>query len=65
MAKLCKKQCVIRLTPTEFSFINVYNIREGMHMDFRIHKVGYFNLFIFYKLNFNSTQSIISFIMSC
>uniref|UniRef100_A0A183CDS4 Checkpoint protein n=1 Tax=Globodera pallida TaxID=36090 RepID=A0A183CDS4_GLOPA len=47
VSKLCRKRCVVRVTPNEFSFVNVYNVREGMHVHLRIHKDHLFNSWSF------------------
>jgi hypothetical protein len=44
VAKLCRKRVVVRITPNEFSFVNIYSLREGICLDFRLLKVLYFNI---------------------
>ncbi|KAL3090893.1 hypothetical protein niasHS_007268 [Heterodera schachtii] len=54
VSKLCRKRAVVRITPNEFSFVNVYNVREGMHVDFRIHKDNLFNSWSFDGLSLDN-----------
>uniref|UniRef100_A0A915M850 Checkpoint protein n=1 Tax=Meloidogyne javanica TaxID=6303 RepID=A0A915M850_MELJA len=46
-SKICRKRIVVRITPNEFSFVNVYSIREGICLDFRLLKDQLFCSWVF------------------
>jgi len=46
VSRICRKKCVVRLTSNDMSFLNSYNIREGVAMDFRILREDVFATYI-------------------
>ncbi|KAL7079014.1 hypothetical protein ACQ4LE_001612 [Meloidogyne hapla] len=47
VSKLCRKRVVVRITPNEFSFVNIYSLREGICLDFRLLKDQLFCSWVF------------------